>query len=161
MTPVSAPAMRCSGEHSCDPLFNQSLRNSVPQSISSQTKSRAWQVLKKCQFTPECSADQDEMFCSCKTAGEQQLAGAATKADTVHADIQQKCQMHSCFNGLSTYLNHNAVLNHVVKQVRVKWQTNFLSSGPTGGCGFCCDHDSPLVLCVPDLNRMQQQMKLL
>ena len=59
-----------------------------------------------------------------------------------------------------SYLNHNAVLNHVVKQVRVKWQTDFLGSGPTGGCGFCCDHDSPLVLCVPDLHHMQQHETL-
>jgi len=59
-----------------------------------------------------------------------------------------------------SYLNHNAVLNHVVKQVRVKWQTDFFGSGPTGGCGFCCDHDSPLVLCVPDLHHMQQHETL-
>lgn len=58
------------------------------------------------------------------------------------------------------YLNHNAVLNHVVKQVRVKWQTDFLGSGTTGGCGFCCDHDSPLVLCIPDLHHMQQHNSL-
>jgi len=59
-----------------------------------------------------------------------------------------------------SYLNHDAVLNHVVKQVRVKWQTDFLGSDTTGGCGFCCDHDSPLVLCVPDLHHMQQHEAL-
>ncbi len=49
------------------------------------------------------NALQIRMTCSvqARQRKEQQLAGAAKKADTVHADIQQGCQMHSCFNGQS------------------------------------------------------------
>ena len=87
---------------------------------------------------------------------QEKLAGRHNK-QTQYMQTLSKAARCTCASTVSLpYLNHDAVLNHVVKQVRVKWQTNFFSSGPTGGCGFCCDHDSPLVLCVPDLHHMQQ-----
>lgn len=49
------------------------------------------------------------------------------------------------------YLNDNPMLHHMVEQIRVERQANFLSSGTARGSSFSGDHNSPLVIGVSHL----------